>query len=449
MNKELLKNILPKLDKQGLWKNDGKGVVYRIDEGKKYWVPYKKGVPGRQRLEKDLKHLGESLTPKEVKAVFEAICDGVDFAEPRLADESPSTFMACNNGIIDLSTGELVSHQEEQFIRTYVDFTYVKDANLDAGSAWQQFLAVLLGVDGTGRPTPQKLRVLLEIMVYAISNLPNAKKAFILLGPPNIGKSVLLNFLGHLIGSEGYTALTWKNIVEKYHEALVQGRRAILSDEMPCHPLVKLDVLKSIISGGIRVAETKFGKVEDYRATCTLISAANNLPTLGEPDAGGAFAERLLILPLGNKPAEERNPNLLDTLWEERNILVSMAVAKAPELIKRGMVFSETDDMKALRRKFSENGNDVEAFIHAKFANDANAKISMKSLYEKYVVYCDDELLKPVSKSSFRRNIIQLGYELKKTRPNSSSKENPVSCVMGLSEKNVPEPDKTGGDAVQ
>ncbi len=449
MKKNLLTTILTKVYEQGLWKNDGKGLVYRKDEEKGYWVPYKKGVPGRQRLESDLKNLDASLTPKEVKTVFEAVSDGVDFAEPRLADDSPSMLMACRNGIIDLSSGELVSPHDEQYIKIYVDFNYDKTAKLEVNGVWVKFLAVLLGVKEMMVPSSSKLTVLLEIIIYCLSSLPNAKKAIILLGPPNIGKSVFLNFLGRLIGSEGYTALTWQNIVEKYHEALVQGRRAILSDEMPCQPLTKLDVLKSIISGGVRVAETKFGKVEDYRATCTLISAANNLPTLGEPDAGGAFAERLLILPLGDEPAKERNPNLLDKLWEERDAFVSMAVAKAPALIKRGMTFSETDEMKELLRKFSENGNDVEAFINAKFSNDSNAKISVKAFYEKYVAYCEDELLKPVSKSTFRRNIIQLGYELKKTRPNSSSKENPVSCVIGLSEKHDPEPDKTGGEAVQ
>lgn len=375
MKKNLLTTILTKVYEQGLWKNDGKGLVYRKDEEKGYWVPYKKGVPGRQRLESDLKNLDASLTPKEVKTVFEAVSDGVDFAEPRLADDSPSMLMVCRNGIIDLSSGELVSPHDEQYIKIYVDFNYDETAKLEVDGVWVKFLAVLLGVKEMMVPSSSKLTVLLEIIIYCLSSLPNAKKAVILLGPPNIGKSVFLNFLGRLIGSEGYTALTWQNIVEKYHEALVQGRRAILSDEMPCQPLTKLDVLKSIISGGVRVAETKFGMVEDYRATCTLISAANNLPTLGEPDAGGAFAERLLILPLGDEPAKERNPNLLDKLWEERDAFVSMAVAKAPALIKRGMTFSETDEMKELLRKFSENGNDVEAFINAKFSNDSNAKI--------------------------------------------------------------------------
>lgn len=423
----------------GNWANDGDGLVYRKDEEKKVWLS-KKGVSGRQELQRDLRELGFSLTAKEAKAVFEEVRDSADFFKPQLADKSPSTLLACKNGVIDLTTGELIEPRADQYVTTFVDFNYVKEAKFTPQSTVSQFFSVLLGVDEMRLPASHEMRALREMTIYCLSNLPNAKKAFILLGPPNIGKSVFLNFLERLIGPDGYTSLTWKNIAEKYHEALVQHRRAVLSDEMPCQPLTHLEVLKSIISGGSRVAEAKYGRVTNYRATCKLISAANNLPALGEPDVGGAFAERLLIIPMGEHPVEQRDPNLVDTLWEERDIICSMAVATAPELIKHGMVFTETEKMKALRREFSKGANALDSFLNTHYVRDINGKVCIQTLFGEYSAFCEEEFMASLKKPEFRNNLRQMGFKFGKAR--TSSYPNPVWCVEGLSPKKLAADDK-------
>lgn len=432
-------NILQQLEAKGNWANDGNGLVYRKDEEKKVWLP-KKGISGRQELQRDLSGPGSSLTAKAAKAVFEEIRDSANFYRTQLAGESHSTLLACKNGIIDLTTGELIEPRPDQYVTTFVDFSYIRESKFTPKSAASQFFSVLLGVEEMRLPSSPKMRTLMEMTIYCISNLPNAKKAFILLGPPNIGKSVFLNLLGRLIGPEGYTSLNWKNLTDRYHEALIQHCRAVLSDEMPCQPLTKLDLLKSVISGGFRVAEAKYGKLTNYRATSTLISAANNLPALGEPDAGGAFAERLQIIPMGKHPVEQRDPNLLDTLWEERDIICSMAVATAPELIKHGMAFTETDEMKALRREFSRSANTLDCFINTHYVRDINGKVCIQAMFDAYSAFCEEEFLASLKKQTFRNNLRQMGYEFAKARIPSYA--NPVWCVVGLSPKESAADDK-------
>ena len=431
--------ILQKLEADGNWANDGTGQAYRKDVEKQVWLR-RNGVSGRQELQRDLKKLGSSLTAKDAKAIFEEICDSVDFFKSQLAGESHSTLLACKNGIIDLTTGELIEPRPDQYVTTFVDFSYIREAKFTPKSAASQFFSVLLGEEEMRLPSSPKMRALLEMTVYAISNLPNAKKAFILLGPPNIGKSVFLNFLGRVVGPEGYTSLNWKNLTDKYHEALIQHRRAVLSDEMPCQPLTKLDLLKSVISGGFRVAEAKYGKLTNYRATCTLISAANNLPALGEPDAGGAFAERLQIIPMGKHPVEQRDPNLVDTLWEERDVICSMAVATAPELIKCGMAFTETDEMKALRREFSKGANALDSFLNTHYVRDINGKVGIQAMFDEYSAFCEEEFMASLKKPEFRNNLRQMGFKFGKAR--TSSYPNPVWCVEGLSPKKLAADDK-------
>ena len=431
--------IFQNLMADGNWANDGTGQAYRKDAEKHVWLR-RNGVSGRQDLQRDLKRLGASVTAKDATAIFEEVRDSADFLKAQLAGESPSTLLACKDGIIDLTSGELIEPEDDQFVTTYVDFRYIKDAKFTPQSTASQFFSVLLGEKEMMLPSSSKMKALMEMMVYAISKLPNAKKAFILLGPPNIGKSVLLNFLGRLLGPEGYTSLNWKNLTDKYHEALIQHCRAVLSDEMPCQPLTKLDLLKFVISGGFRVAEAKYGKLTNYRATSTLISAANNLPALGEPDAGGAFAERLQIIPMGEHPVEQRDPNLVDTLWEERDVICSMAVATAPELIKHGMAFTETDEMKALRREFSKSANALDSFLNTHYVREINGRVCIQALFDEYSAFCEEEFMTPLKKPQFRNNLRQMGFKFGKAR--TSSYPNPVWCVVGLSPKESAADDK-------
>lgn len=188
------------------------------------------------------------------------------------------------------------------------------------------------------------------------------------------------------------------------------------------------------------MAEAKYGRVTNYRATCTLISAANNLPALGEPDVGGAFAERLLIIPMGEHPVEQRDPNLLDALWEERDVICSMAVAAAPDLIKRRMAFTETDEMKSLRVEFSKGANALDSFLNTHYVRDINGKVCTQAMFDEYSAFCEEEFMTPMKKPAFRNNLRQMGFKFGKAR--TSSYPNPVWCVEGLSPKKLAADDK-------
>ena len=275
-----------------------------------------------------------------------------------------------------------------------------------------------------------KYHLFLEMLGYAISNLRPVKKAFVLLGPPSIGKSVVLELIARIVGEDAYTSATWATLVEKYYSALVVGATLVLSDEMPVKPLRHLDVLKSIISGSSIVVEKKFGEIQKYTPHVKLISAANCLPELGEPDAGGAFAERLSILRLGLDAPIEKDPDLIEALWEERDMLFSLAVKETKTLIERKMTFTEDPDGQVLCEQLRNSGNSVNSYIQSRYQKNPNGRVSIEDCYADYINFCDEEFWLAVAKAVFRRQVAQLGYSFQKLRVPGHT--NPCRCIVGL-----------------
>lgn len=430
MKKDFKADCIATIKEDDNFRNDGNGRVFQYAPSKGIWHFFRKPLHGRQRIEQLLKERKIPVTDKDAKELYECVRDSIDFHEPLLAENSSTTLIVCKNGIVDLSNGELQPHKKELFLRWYLDFQYIKDVKIPGESQLRPYLATLLGVPTMRLDNSPKFTVLLEILMYCISRLPNAKKAFILHGPGDIGKSVLLKLLIWVVGKEGTTALTWDAFGMKYHEAMIKDCRLVVSDEMSCKPLTNLAALKTIISGGRRTSETKFGAVEDYDPDCVLISAANNMPQLAEPDVGGAFADRLIIIPLGNTPVEKKDHTLAEQLWEkDRDVLFSLAVSKGPDFISRGMVFTETDDMKEARELFKIEGNHLQAFLHRKLEKKEDAKISLKDLYIGYVRFCTDEVVTPLSKIALRERLQMMGCVIK--RKHETPDDSAPRCLLG------------------
>ncbi len=410
-------------------RNDGAGNVFVYDEQRGVCQQLRP-IRARQCIEAILRKNKVFLPTRELRELHSNVAERLEFFDDRLKVYQASVLIACENGILDLSTGKLQAFDKKILIRNFLRFRFLEDARLTQESRTYQFIKTLLGVKSGPLEASPKYHLFMEVLGYAISNLRPVKKAFILLGPPSIGKSVVLELIGRIVGEDAYTSASWATLVEKYYSALVVGATLVLSDEMPAKPLRHLDVLKSIISGSSIVVEKKFGDILKYTPHVKLISAANCLPELGEPDAGGAFAERLIILRLGLDTPVERDPDLIDALWEERDILFSLAVKETKLLIERKMSFTADPDGQVLCEQLRNSGNSVNSYIQSRYQRDPNGRICIEDCYADYINFCEEEFWRAIAKADFRRQLAQLGYSFRKLRVQGHS--NARYCIVGL-----------------
>lgn len=432
MSKNKVDDLVEVLANTGVVKNDGNGKIYIQDEQTKIWQRHGKRKE-RQIIARILKDKGYMVRRSDLERLQREVEESIYFMDETLSDTTPTNTIRATNGVLNLATSEFVEQIDDKATyKNMLNFQYVPNANLKNAPTVRNFLRKSLGISEEHIEDSPKFKRFLEAIIYLISDIANAKKAVAMIGAPNTGKSVSLKLIERVIGADQVIPMSFGDIVKRFHGSLMEGKMLVISHEMPLKPLKKLDKLKAIISGDPLLVEQKMIQAHAYTPTVKLITAANNLPVLGEPDAGGAFCDRLLIIPFA-KEVEDKNPNLLGELWEERDILFSLAADSAKEFIKNGLNFTPEPEGDNLVERLKNEGNSVTYFINECYQETANGKISLSDFYDKYVEFCKSNLLRASDKVSFKGQLSQLGYEFGKRRvPNYT---NPRCCIMGLSEK--------------
>ena len=435
MKKNEVDDLVEVLADTGSVRNDGDGKIYIQDERTKVWQRYGKRKE-RQKLSQILKDKGYAITRSDSERLQREVEESLYFMDETLSDTTPTNIIRTQNGVVKLVTSEFTEEIDESVkYKNQLNFNYILQANLENAPEIKHFLRKSLGIDEENIEESPKFKRFLEVIVYLISDIANAKKAVMLIGPPNTGKSVFLKWLERVVGADQVIPMSFADCVKRFNGSLMEGKMLMISHEMPLKPLKCLDKLKAIISGDSLLVEQKMIQAHGHTPRVKLITAANNLPVLGEADAGGAFCDRLLIIPFAAKSVENKNSNLLEELWKERDIMLSMAVDSAKSFLGNNLNFTPEPEGDSLVEKLKHEGNSITYFITECYQEMTNGKICLADFYDRYVSFCKGDLLRPVDSTAFRVQLEQLGYRLEKRRV--SSYPNPRKCILGLSAKTL------------
>lgn len=430
MKKNQLEDILEKLLQEENLKRDSQGTLYMYDTKKGVWEA-KADLAARTCIRSWALDKKLIFVVADVRDIICELRERIEFEVVELNEKLNSEFIVCRNGRLNLRTGELKGFYKEGYDKIALDFSYIQDANLSKAPATHKFLQECLGTKAINTEENPKLRRLFQMIGYCLSNLPNLKKAIILLGPPNTGKSVLLKLMCKMMPPEQWRSLLLHDITDKFRVGELDGAHLVVCHETNIAPLRRLDIVKSVISGDPITIEKKGIQPWRYTPNVKLIMAANSLPTLGEVDAGGAFADRLLIQSFA-KRSGNNDPDLLNKLYNERDIFFSVVFKEMQNFLQNGCHFTEDEDSKHLLDEYRCQGNTVISFLHDLYEKTDGA-CRARLMYDDYKAYCRNNLYISCTKTDFRQQLTQLGYKLGKRRLIKGT--NPVSCVLGLSRK--------------
>ena len=108
--------------------------------------------------------------------------------------------IALKSGVLDVETMELKEKSYKYEFTSGINARYDEDAE---GEVFENYLAYVTNED------EELKRLLQEILVYVLSNYTNIRTAFVFLGIKGTGKSLMLDIIRNLVGSEN-TYKRWK-----------------------------------------------------------------------------------------------------------------------------------------------------------------------------------------------------------------------------------------------
>lgn len=286
----------------------------------------------------------------------------------RVADNE----VACQNGVVDVLTKKIRPHRAADYLESVIPWNYRPAAISETLDA---YLASCFGDTDAQRPA-----ALQAFAGYCLASHAKLKKALVLEGPGNTGKSQFVLMLKELVGSEFASSLSVEEMDDPVARAVLVGKRLNLLTELPAEAIIKDGGFKTLVSTGDPVSiNPKYGHPFMYVSAAKHVIATNNLPTV--TDRTDATFSRLYIVPFDRPiPKAEQDRDLLAKLVSEMEGVLAWAVEGAKRLIGTGGEFPIVEMADARMQQMREEANPVASFVRQEMVAEVGSATPINEL---------------------------------------------------------------------
>lgn len=315
--------------------------------------------------------------------------------------EEGQFYLNLRNGVFDFRKGCLITGEEaielaKKYCFTYfLDFEYTSGADIKNASNFLKFVKTSLDYDDE----PDKVKLWFEIEGVTISSLRDARQLFFLIGLTKSGKSVTADLTQKVIyPKSAVTVFSLNQIGGTFNGDLLTSARVNICRELECGRIKKVHLLKGLASEEPVFTEGKFktGRMSDIHTK--LLTCGNQLPNFGELDASGnkAITDRMTVLHFGHTtPDDQIDRDLVNKLFEERNIIFSLALDATVELIRRNYKFTRPKDSEEIMNTYVRESRSLELFIEEKCDFGADFKVHKAPFIAAYKEFCTENAFRP------------------------------------------------------
>jgi len=291
---------------------------------------------------------------------------------------------------------EKLAHNPDHLVTLQYNANYIKSSNCPK---WMKFLNDVLPED--------QIFLLQEILGYLLIPDNRAKRFFLLYGPKDCGKSVILSTIERIIGNEHISHVSLQQICNpnlRFITYQLFGKIINICGDLPSKPLEDTSILKQLIGDDTINAEGKGSKHFDFSNKARLVFSANIIPP-SYGDRTTAFYERLLIMPFDVViPKKDQNKYIIDTFDLDK--IVSWMVEGLQRLIRNNLEFSETETNRKVMAEYELSNSSPLEFIKECCILDVTKEIRSPKLYVSYKHWCSNSGVKPVARNKFYKEVL-------------------------------------------
>ena len=332
-------------------------------------------------------------------------------------EQSEANFIAFNNGVYDIMTGELNPFSTEIVITNKIPWDYNPDAYSELADTTLNRLSC----------GDAAIRSLLEECIgYCFYRRNELGKAFILTGDKSNGKSTFLDMVKAILGDKNISALDLKELGDRFNTSMMFGKLANIGDDIGDDFLQgsQVSIFKKIVTGNRIKAERKGQDPFEFNPFIKLLFSANDIPRM--KDKTGAVLRRLVIIPFNatfGKDDPDYDPFIKYKLIQKESIEYLIRVGV--EGLKRVIIndgFTKSTKVQNQLNEYEEENNPIIAFI-ADCGVDMIENEPTNEVYKRYQVFCADNSMTPMSNIVFSKQINKrLGLEVSIVKLNGQTR---------------------------
>jgi putative DNA primase/helicase len=376
--------------------------------------------PDRERRFEIVKHAKQSESASKIKAMI----DRAKNRRPAVPDQfDRDTFLFnCQNGTIDLRTGELREHNKNDLITKISPAKYILNEGEEPGSGqfdlskaaplWDKFLRRVTNDD------PELMSFLQRAAGYALTGDTSEHCLFFLHGDGRNGKSVFLNTLEYVLGDYGSVARPDVLMAKKYGEAIpneiaaLVGVRFVSTTETGSGKRFAEAMLKQYTGGDTISARFLHAEFFTFKPQFKIFLASNHKPIIRGQDV--AIWERIYLIPFtAYIPPEERDKKLGEKLRSEADGILRWAVEGCLMWQRDGL--NPPDIVRAATEEYRQEMDVLGEFIEDRCIIQEGVRVSNVDLWNAYMDWCEENKERyPLSRRDFKKELERRGLEQKR-----------------------------------
>lgn len=290
------------------------------------------------------------------------------------------------NGVFNIETKELLPHSPNNFFKTYIPVLYDSTA---CCPIFLKFINEIL--------YPEDIPVIQEWFGFQLYRRYLYKKAMILVGEPNTGKTVLLNVLTNFIGEKNKTGLSLQAIGShnNFTKMSLKNMHSNIYDDLAPDDVNSGGNFKMATGAGNITAEEKFGDLCQFQTYAKMTFACNAIPPVKYTDDPGYYLRWIVIRMDNAIPIEEQDEFLVDKILSEKSGIFNWAIEGLLRLLTnhKFSYLKNVEEIKSIMEMFGDTlvkfGNDV-------LDKSVGHKITKEDMNIVYRVWCSEDKGRPV-----------------------------------------------------
>jgi P4 family phage/plasmid primase-like protien len=307
----------------------------------------------------------------------------------------------CKNGLLKLSTQELMSHTPDFVSLVQAPVGYDPNARADT---WRECLESWM----QGDESEEKKLLLQQFAGYLLSSSMEYSKALFLVGDGGNGKSTFADTIGMVLGNVATSRIDLEDLYSTFGLAGLIGKRLNIVEEVSGN-YYQSHKLKKLVSGEELTINMKFKDQFKFKPEAKFIFAVNTMPRVD--DSSTATERRIAVVLFNNN--FRNNPNTAlrfatGALAREMSGILNWMIEGLVKL-RAAKRFVVTEEQKVALKEYRAENSSVEGFITECIEFKEGKVATARELYEEYKDYCQKDGRKWKSAIAFTKEMKEYG----------------------------------------
>jgi P4 family phage/plasmid primase-like protien len=338
--------------------------------------------------------IGDPLSTKHVSETVDHIRRRTRL--PRSECLAPPTLIPTLDGVYDLTTETIIPYSPDVPFFDKHDFSYD--------------LAVL------GRDTRAKRLIhssfaredivsILEMGGRCLYRAPLYKKAFMLLGDGDNGKSIFLTWLTKTVGKQNVSSLSLYQLIKsRFGTAMLDGMNANIYADIGGGDLVYVGMFMAVTGGDAIAVEHKGKPLYMIVPYAVQVYSTNKLPNVKDPP--DQFYNRWILIEMPytfvddpQEPYErQRDASFeIDEPSDEDKSWLGTAFIEALKILLKNGHFTESESGKNVKERWITKTDSLRTFVNEMVEVSPGSRVTKKEFMESYQAWCGDAAMNAYS----------------------------------------------------